>query len=304
MSTNRSAFSSIAAFSQGMADLVDELAKPTVMVNARKRLPVSGLLIQANQVLTVDHGVEKEDGIEVLITGSDIITGKLVGRDPGTDLALIKLDRDVEGFHPIDQSFARVGMPVVMIARPDPEGHQASSGIITSIGSGLRTVKGSVLEHYIASDATPYPGFSGGPLVAFDGGVLGINTSGLIGGVSLAIPIGLAVSVAGQLASFGHVKRGYLGIRSQKAEIAEALRKNDSNLPATGLLVVGVEDDGPGAAAGILVGDILTRAGDYYLTNHDDLVLLLAGDAAGKEIRFHIVRGGVLTNIPVKIGIR
>jgi len=287
-----------------MADLVDELAKSTAMVNARKRLPVSGLLIQPNQVLTVDHGVEKEEGIEVLIAGSGIISGKLVGRDPGTDLALIKLDQEAEGFHPIDQSSARVGMPVVMVARPDPDGHQASSGIITSIGGGLRTVRGSVLDHYIASDATPYPGFSGGPLGAFDGGVLGINTSGLVGGVSLAVPIDLALSVASQLASFGHVKRGYLGIRSQKVEIAAALRNADPHLPGTGLLVVGVENDGPGAAAGILVGDILTRAGEFNLADHDDLLLLLAGDAAGKEIRFHIVRGGVVTDIPVKIGVR
>jgi S1-C subfamily serine protease len=304
MNTNQSAFLSMAAFSQGMADLVDELAKPTVLVNARKRLPVSGLLIQANEVLTVDHGVEKEDGIEVLVAGNGIVTGKLIGRDPRTDLALIRLEKDVEGFQPVDQSSARVGMPVLMIARPDPEGHQASYGIITSIGSGLRTVKGSILDHYIASDAIPYPGFSGGPLVAFDGGVLGINTSGLVGGISLAVPIGLAVGVASQLANFGHVKRGFLGIRSQKVEIAETLRKSEPKLPSTGLLVVGLENDGPGASAGILVGDILVRAGEHDLSDHDDLVIMLAGDVAGKEIPFHIVRGGVLTDILVKLGVR
>jgi S1-C subfamily serine protease len=304
MSPNRFANSILTTFSNDMADVVDILAKNTVMVNARKRLPTSGLLVQPDQVLTVDHGVEKEEGIELLIADVGLVSGKLVGRDPGTDLALIRVDREVPHFEQIAQASARVGMPSIMVGRPEPEGHQASFGIVTAVGGGLRTMKGSILDHYVATDATPYPGFSGGPLSSLDGSIIGINTSGLVGGLSLAIPISLAMSVAGQLVNFGRVKRGFLGIRSQKVDLQDSLRKTNPTIPLTGLLVVGLEGDGPASLSGILVGDILVEAGGVKLTNHDDLIVMLAGDVAGKEVPFEIVRGGELKRIPVTVGER
>jgi S1-C subfamily serine protease len=304
MSTKQFSKTLLAEFSSDMADMVDGLAKRTALVNARRRMPTSGFLIQPDQVLTVDHGVEKEEGIELLLTDAGVFEGKLVGRDPGTDLALIRLEREDAGFLPISQTAARVGAPVVMVGRPEPEGHQASFGIVTAIGSGLRTMKGSILDHYVATDATPYPGFSGGPLAALDGSMIGINTSGLVGGLSLAIPISLAMSVATQLANFGKVKRGFLGIRSQKVDLQDAVRKSNPNLPGSGLLVVGLDGDGPASTSGILVGDILVDAGGVKLISHDDLVVMLSGDVAGKEVPFGIVRGGELKSIPVKVGER
>jgi S1-C subfamily serine protease len=304
MSDNNSLRSAISTFSQEIIALVDDLAKLTVLVNARKRMPTSGLMISSRQILTVDHGVEKEEDIEIISAGNGVVSGRLVGRDPGTDLALITLEQDLSDIKPVKISVAKVGMPVVMIGRPEPEGHQASYGIVTSIGSGLRTMKGSVLDQYIASDATPYPGFSGGPLVSFDSTVIGINTSGLVGGLSLAIPTGIALDVAVQLSRFGRVKRGFLGIRSQRVEILESLRKLDPTLKTTGLLVVGLDSDGPAAVSGIMIGDILFGAGDRSLADQDDLATFLAGDVAGKELNFHLVRGGQPKDVTVKVGER
>jgi S1-C subfamily serine protease len=304
MKDNISSKLEISAFSQGMITLVEDLAKLTVLVNARKRMPTSGVIISSRQVLTVDHGVEKDEDIEIFAADIGVVSGKLIGRDPGTDLALISIDQDFPNIKPVQGSVAKVGMPVVMIGRPEPEGHQASYGIVTSIGSGLRTMKGSVLNQYIASDATPYPGFSGGPLVSFDTTVIGINTSGLVGGLSLAIPTSIALAVATQLSQFGRVKRGFLGIRSQRVEILETLSKLDPMLKKTGLLVVGLDGDGPAASSGIMIGDILTGAGNRSLADQDDLVMLLAGDTAGKELTFHIVRGGELKDVMMKVGER
>ena len=304
MENKQNQFASLAAFSAGLADLADEMAQLTVLVNARKRLPVSGFLLSEAQIITVDHGIEKEDGIEILTGGQIPVMGKLVGRDPGTDLALIGLDREIEAFHEFRRSKPRVATPVIMVGRPEPGGHQVSSGIVTSIGSGLRTVKGSVLDSYITTDAIPYPGFSGGPLAALDGTVIGINTSGLVGGVSLAVPIGLAELVAAQLASYGHVRRGFLGIRSQKIEIAKALRGEGAGVEKTGLLIVGLEEGGPAASSGLLIGDVLTGAGDRKVTDHDDLMMLLSHEAADQEIPFKIIRGGAMMTIAVKVGNR
>jgi len=118
------------------------------------------------------------------------------------------------------------------------------------------------------------------------------------------VPIGLALSVASQLANFGRIKRGFIGIKSQKVDLPEALILHTPGLPKTGLLVVGLEKDGPGAASGMMVGDILTGAKERLLENHDDLMALLADDVAGKEISFKIVRGGAIMDLRVMVGER
>lgn len=284
-------------------DVVDSIAGSTPLVNARKRLPTSGLLYQPDLVLTVDHGVEKEEGIEVFLPTSGVTLGKLVGRDSGSDLALIRLEKPLSAPSLITGS-ARVGMPTIMIARPAPEGHQASFGIVTMIGGGLKTANGAVLDHYVATDATPYPGFSGGPLISLDGKLLGINTSGLVGGLSLAIPILFAMNIAGQLEKSGKVKRGFLGIRSQRVETPENLRHEANRIGRTGLLIVGLEAGGPAVNSGLMIGDILVGTGENQLADQDDLMAFLSTDVAGKSIPFRVIRGGQLIEIMVKVGER
>ena len=304
MSNNQSINSLLASITSGMADAVEEIAGLTVLVNARKRLPVSGLLLRPTEIVTVDHGVEKEDDIEIIVQGTGLVKGKLVGRDPGTDLAVIRLDKAITGLVVARPATARVGMPVMMVGRPEPTGHQASFGIITMVGSGLRTIKGSVLEHYIATDAIPYPGFSGGALMTLEGGWLGVNTSGLVGGMSLAVPASLVMSVFDQISQYGRVKRGYVGIRSQQVEIPAGQQQSLPDSRTSGLLVVGVEQGGPAESSGIMVGDILIGADTTRLATQDDLVIYLTGDVSGKEIEVQLIRGGELKRIHLRVGER
>ena len=287
--------------SNGMANVVEEAASFTVLVDARKRLPVSGVLIKPDMVVTVDHGIETEENIRVLIPGGGLVTAVLAGRDAGSDLAILRLEQKVDvGKFPKPRS-ARVGQPVIAVGKPEPEGVQASFGIVTTTGEGLRTMKGTVLDRYIATDATPYPGFSGGPLLAITGEVLGLNTSGLIGGLSLAIPYALVLGVASQLEQHGRVKRGYLGIRSQRIELSKNLKEGAGVEQTSGLLLVGIEPNGPAESGGLIVGDILMGIDNQPVLDQDDLFMRLNGDVVGKSIALKLLRGGKTTVIEVTI---
>jgi len=287
------------ALSNAAADAVERAGAVTVLVNARRRRPLSGLLYAADLVLTASHGVEREEDIQILLPDGSETSAVLAGRDPGTDLALLRLPGAVQvaAAQPAAQG-ARVGMLVAAVGRPSREGIQASLGMINAVGSGLRT-QGGVLAQYLVTDAVPLPGFSGGPLVDLAGGILGVNTSGLARGAALVIPAGAAWQAAATLAQYGHVRRGYLGIRSQVVELPAGSLAGQT----TGLLVVGVEPDGPAGGA-LMVGDIITGLDGQPVADHDDLLARLSGEVVGKEVAVAVLRGGQPQVIGIRVGER
>jgi S1-C subfamily serine protease len=292
-------------FSNAVADAVERGGAITLLVNARRRLPLSGVLYAPDLVLTANHGVEREEDLQVILPDGREIGASLAGRDPGSDLAVLRLKEpaNAAAARPAETK-ARVGHLVVAAGRPSPEGVQASLGMVIALGSGLRTMRGGLIERYLLSDVVMYPGFSGGPLVDLAGGLLGINTSGLIRGTSLSIPAELAWETAGVLAMHGHIKRGYLGIRSQVVELPETARAALGREQGTGLLLVGVEAEGPAAGGALMVGDILVALNGQPVADHDDLLVLLVGDLVGREIPAQVLRGGQPVNVQVKVGER
>ena len=289
--------------SNAMADAVEQAAGSIVLVDARRRFPLSGLAYAADLVLTADHGVEREENIRLLLPDGREAQAELAGRDKSSDLALLRLSEARLTPAQAAARPARVGNLVLAVGRPSSEGVQASLGLVNAVGGQIHTHRGRSIESYIAADATPYPGFSGGPLVDLGGGVLGINTSGLVQGMSLAIPLNAAWRVAESLSKHGHVRRGYLGIRSQPVEIPTQARQSLGREQTTGLLIVGVEPDGPAAQA-LMVGDILVGAAGAPVATHDDLMAALSGDAVGKSTRLDVLRGGNLKQVDVTVGER
>ena len=297
------------AVSNAIADAVERGGSATVLVNARRRLPLSGIVFAPGLVLTASHGVEREEDIQIILPDGSQKTAVLAGRDRGSDLAVLRL-ADAAGVQAVQpgEEFPRVGHLVLAIGRPSGDGVQASLGLVTSIGSGLRTMGGGVLERYLVTDAVPYPGFSGGPLVDLAGRVLGINTSGLVRGASLAIPAGAAWQTAQVLAQHGHIKRGFLGIRSQEVELPEQsqgpLQQATGRQQRTGLLVVGTEPEGPAAKGGLMVGDILVTVDGQPVTNHDELISRLTGSVVGRAVEIGALRGGQLQTLRVNVAER
>jgi S1-C subfamily serine protease len=292
------------ALSDAMAEAVSRAANATVMVNARRRYPASGIAYAADLILTADHVVEREDEIQVGLPDGRTLAASLAGRDPGSDLAVLRLASSAAEAAQVSPGEARVGQLVLALGRPTDEGIQASLGVISASGGPVRTGRGGLLERYLRTDATPYPGFSGGPLIDTMGRVVGINTSGLARGAALAIPVSLAWGVAGALAAHGHVRRGFLGVRSQPVELPSAQQRSLGREQASGLMLVGVEAGSPAEQGGLLIGDIIVGIDEKAVSDPDELLAVLVGEAVGKPARVEVVRAGQPLIVTVTIGER
>ena len=288
--------------SNRMADAVEHVAPALVLVNGRPRQPASGIVFAPDLVLTADHVIEREEDLSIETHDKRKLPAQFVGRDISSDLAVLRVAN--LGLTPATKATetARVGQLILAVGRSSSEGPMASSGIVSAIGGPLRTGRGTILERYIRTDATPYPGFSGGPLIDTQGAVLGLLTTGLFNGVALAIPTSIAWSIAETLAQQGYVKRGYLGISSQIVQLPSFQRAGRTQ--EHGLLIVKVDDNSPAQRGGIMLGDILVGLDGQTITDSEDLQALLGSNRVGKTIPVDVIRGNTLTTLQVTVGQR
>ncbi|PKN91245.1 MAG: signal protein PDZ [Chloroflexi bacterium HGW-Chloroflexi-6] len=293
---------SMEELSNNFAGATEKAALSTVLVNARRRMPASGIAFAADLVLTANHIVESDDNLQVILPDGSSVVASLAGRDPGSDLAVLKLEKALAT--PAETSTqARVGQLALALGRPSTSGIEASLGVISAISGPTRTSLG-LLDRFFRIDATPYPGFSGGPLVDAVGRVLGINTSGFGPGMFISIPADIAWKTADELARHGSIKRGYLGVRSQAVELPAAAQQALQRQQASGLLLVGIDVDTPAGRSELMVGDILVGVAGHPIADHDALFVALSGDVVGRSTPVDVLRGGQPISIAVTIEAR
>jgi len=286
--------------SNQLADAVERAAKSIVTVRGRARQPASGVVYAKGLVLTANHVLERDEDLTIEANGSPI-TVTIAGRDPASDLAVLKAAGMELEPASVAAGGARVGQLALAVGRPSSQGTSASLGIVSLVGGPLRTGRGLSLEQYIRTDATPYPGFSGGPLIDAAGAVLGITTTGF-GQVALAVPQAIAWRIAHGLAEKGTPRRGYIGVSSQPVRLPDAVKSQTSQ--EGGLLVLRVEDDSPASKAGIMLGDVVVTLVGHAAGDTDDLLALLSGDRVGKTVPVEVIRGGKLEKLEIAIGER
>lgn len=294
----------LGALSDGMANAVEQAGSQVVRVNGRRRRPASGVVYAPKMVLTASHALEREEDLSVETHDGRTLSAQFVGRDPSTDLAVLRVeDLNIDAVAAAE-GHARIGQLTLAVGRPSRgEGPRASLGVVSAVGGSLRTGRGTKLERYIQTDATPYPGFSGGPLIDARGNVLGIVTTGLTRrGAALAIPAEVAWRVARTLENQGSIKRGYLGILCQPVRLPDGQRTGLTQ--RGGLLVVGVEDGSPAGRGGVLLGDILATLDGQTVEDTDDLLVLLTNERVGETVPVKIIRGGELQTLQVTVGQR
>ena len=289
--------------SDALADTVTKAALGVVRVSARRRLPASGIAWAADGlIVTAHHVVEQDTGITVAIDGGEAVPASLVGRDPRTDLAVLRTENGQLSAAPVAQSDGlRVGHLVLALARP-MDAVNATLGIVASLGRGRQAAAGGNLDSYVQTDVAMLPGFSGGPLVNSEGEVLGLNTSALARGVSLTIPASTIGGIVDTLVEHGRVRRGYLGMGAQTVRLPEGLAGELDQ--ASGLLLASVEPGAPADKAGLLQGDILLALDGQQLRRMQDLLDALGGDRVGKTVSVQIVRAGQTEERPVVVGER
>ena len=290
------------SLSNELAGAVERIAPSIVAVNARRRLPSTGIHWRPGFVVTAEHTVRAEDGLTVETPDGRSHPATLVGRDSGTDLAVLKITTDLDG-PPAprgDDGALRVGHMVLALGY----GPRASWGVISALGPRWRTWRGGEIDRLVRLDLVLYPGFSGGPLVDAAGHVVGVNTSALARDSRLAVPVTTVGRVVDELLRQGHVSRGYLGIGMQPVRLPDGLRAA-LGLPGDGgLIVVTVEPDGPAARAGLLLGDVLVALDGVPTADLDDVQGRLGGDRIGTTVTALVVRAGARAEVRVTVGER
>ena len=293
------------SLSNDLAGAVERAGRATVAVNARQRVPSSGVHWRQGIVVTADHTIERDEDITVTLPDGRTVPVTLAGRDPGTDLAVLKVQGTEWPVAEIgDAAALKVGHVVLAVARPGEHGLSASVGVVSYLGEAWRTWRGGQIDRFVRPDLTLYPGFSGGPLVDVQGRVLGVNTSGLSRGGALAIPASTVQRVADQLVATGRIARGYLGIGMQPVTVPDALKSKLGLATGGGLVVVSVQPGGPAEKAGALIGDILVALDGKPVADTDDVQALLDPERVGTSIAATVIRGGELAALTVTVGER
>jgi S1-C subfamily serine protease len=289
------------SLSNDLASAVERVARAVVTVHARPRLPSTGVLWRPGTVVTAEHTVRVDEEIRVSWSDGRAAPATLVGRDPGTDLAVLRIgesDRPVAEVG--DSADLKVGNLVLAVGY----GPRASWGVVSAVGGAWRTWRGGEVDRLLRVDLVLYPGFSGGPLVDASGKVAGLVTSGLSRQLELAVPASTVTRVVDELLATGRVSRGYLGIGLQPVALPEALRRLAPGSGARGLIVVRVEMDGPAARAGLMLGDVLVALEGTALHDPGDVQAAIAGRRVGTAVTVSLVRAGALLEVPITLAER
>ena len=290
--------SSLKEFSDDIAELVEKASRSVVRVDARRGRAGTGIVWDSGLVLTANHVVEQEDDIEVVVDEKSA-KATLAGRDPATDIALLKVDGlSAPALPRAKVSDLKPGQIVIAIGRPG--NLKATFGTISAVSSPWRGWRGSEIEHLIQTNAPLYPGFSGGPLVNADGRAAGMNSWVFGRGDGRAIAMDVAERVVESLRTDGRIKRPYLGIGTQEVALPDPVKARANQ--ESGLLIVAVEPQSPADRAGLMQGDTLLALDGTATPSLADLYAGLRKIKVGSTQTVRVVRAGELKDISVTVG--
>lgn len=319
--------------SDAMASAVETTSAGVVRVEARRRLPATGIVYADGVIVTAHHVIESDENIQIGLPGGETVSATLAGRDPNTDIAVLRTQAKLSVPQWASESdVLRVGHLVLALGRPTQH-IQATLGVVSAITdenaeadvlirverrSEKRKEKefprmrrwdasrwwmsiGGRVQGAIQTDVTMYPGFSGGPLIDADGLVRGMNTSA-VQGVSMTVPAAAVRRVVEMLLAHGKMRRGFLGVGAQPVRLNAGLSQSLGQ--EIGLLLVSVEAGSPAEKGGLFVGDTLVALDGHAVSHLEELLALLSGDRVGKAVSVQLVRGGELHERTVTIGER
>jgi S1-C subfamily serine protease len=289
------------AYSRTVIDVVDSVSPAVVRLDvkpseqARQGGSGSGVIVSPDGlVLTNSHVVGGTSRLRVTTADGQSLTAVVVGDDPDTDLALLRVNESVTlPFAPLgDSRHLRRGQLVIAIGNPLGFESTVTAGVVSALGRSLRARTGRLIDDLIQTDAALNPGNSGGPLVSSRGEVVGINTAIIMGaqGICFAIAANTAKFVLGELVRHGRVRRAYIGISAAKTALPRRLRHEAGVLQESAVVVAGVEPTSPADRAGLVAGDMLLSLDGQAVTGADDLIRILTGEKIGHKVEIELLR--------------
>lgn len=283
--------------SNALADAVERVSASVVRVETGRRRPASGLVWSTDGlVVTTAHGLESEDGLEVSLATGQTHSATLLGADPSSDIALLRIDAaDLPVAERAPADSLRRGQLVLALSRPGRT-VRSNLGVVSALSEQWRAPGGGKIERYIQSDVSVEPGFSGGPLVDASGRVIGLNSAGILRGTALTLATQTIERVALALLSSGRIQRGYLGVSSTAARLPRAFAETAGQ--RVGLVVTGVQDGGPAEQAGVLLGDVLLGLDGERVESIADLQAVLE-ERAQRAVALRVLRAGTTHELSV-----
>jgi S1-C subfamily serine protease len=293
--------STLTSFSDQLAAVVDRVAPAVVQVRGHHR-PVSGIVYAPDVVLTSIRALGREDGVTVTTGDGRSAAAELVGWDPATGLAVLRVaGLDLKAALRADGP-VRVGQIAIPIARSWSNALTASAGIVAVIGGPLRTGRGQSIEQIVRITAPMHDGFAGGAVADAGGRVIGMATRARIRGLAVVIPAAIAWKSAAHVLEHGRPRVGFLGLSGHPVRLSERQRAGGAH--ARGLLVVAVTDGGPAESGGLLLGDVIVELDGQAVTSVDRLISLLTAATVGRAVVLRVLRGGAHHDITVTVAER
>ena len=291
------------SLSNELAATVERTAASIVAVHGRRGIGSSGIIWRDNLILTSNEGLRSEEGVKVLLPDGQVVAARVRGRDSGTDLAV--LEAEVSGLRALEfasDTTLKAGQLALAVGRTANTGPITSFGMISGVSGEWKTWRGGAIDPFVRLDISVYPTQSGGAAVDASGKLIGVISTGLSRSSVLAVTATTVARIAGSLSEKGRVSRGFLGIALQPValprEIKETLQQE------SGIMLLGIEPDGPAAAGGLLLGDVVVAAGGRPLALPEALAELLERSPAGQTVTFSVLRAGAMKDLDVRIGER
>jgi len=286
------------SLSEATAEVVEKAAPSVVSVNCGMRRGSGVVWSSDGHIVTCNHVIGRHDTARVGLSEGTPIDATVIGRDPYSDVALLKIDEEPKPIEIGDSENLKIGQFVLALANPFNRTPSATSGMITSIGGSLRRWGGMATEDAIVTDAQLNPGYSGGPLIDVSGKMIGLNAA-LVWSRGIAIPVNAVKSIVDRLKHKGKIRRAYLGIVSNSIQLPPEIAGQTRIEQDGGAIVLSVEKGSPAKKAGLAFGDVIVRFNEKPVADIYDLTRLLTEEVIGKEIKLSVLRGEKLTTLSV-----
>jgi S1-C subfamily serine protease len=291
------------AYSRAVIDVVDRVGPAVVRLDLKAKGDQrnggtgSGVIVAPDGlVLTNSHVVGGGSGVTVTTVDGRSLTARVVGDDPDTDLALVRVDASVTlpAARLGNSKLLKRGQLVIAIGNPLGFESTVTTGVVSALGRSLRARSGRLIDDVIQTDAALNPGNSGGPLVSSHGEVVGINTAVIMGaqGICFAVAANTANFVLGELVRHGRVRRAFIGIAAQQFTLSRRRQLAAALAQDSAVMIASVEPGSPADHAGLTAGDIILTLDGTAVTGADDLIRLLAGDKIGRAVEIVTLRNG------------